>query len=160
MARNKSPRKRKPGKSGRPTVTSRVTSPVYPKRFMISLPPESDDDRPTEFFYNTPKEAIQHCVRLGPQFFLDTQSYPPLVTIIKGFEQRLGQAEDAGYDCTEGAITESLPADEFITYTELGLIPVSFAPWDKHTNNWADIPDECDCGQDGDISFSGKIPIR
>ncbi|MGY5878578.1 hypothetical protein, partial [Wolbachia endosymbiont of Nasonia oneida] len=95
-----------------------------------------------------------------PQFFLDTQSYPPLVTIIKGFEQRLGQAEDAGYDCTEGAITESLPADEFITYTELGLIPVSFAPWDKHTNNWADIPDECDCGQDGDISFSGKIPIR
>lgn len=81
MARNKSPRKRKPGKSGRPTVTSRATAPVYPKRFMISLPPENDDDRPTEFFYNTPEEAIRHCVRLGPQFFLDTQYYPPLVTL-------------------------------------------------------------------------------
>ncbi|WGM08318.1 hypothetical protein QE197_22370 (plasmid) [Arsenophonus nasoniae] len=151
MARNKSPRKRKPGKSGRPPVTSRVTPPVYPKRFMISLPPENDDDRPTEFFYNTPKEAIQHCVRLGPQFFLDTQYYPPLVTIIRGFEQRPDQADDAGYNCTEGVITESLPADEFITYTELGIIPVSFEPWDKHTDNWADRPDN--------FCFSSKMPI-
>ncbi|WGM03606.1 hypothetical protein [Arsenophonus nasoniae] len=85
---------------------------------MISLPPENDDDRPTEFFYDTQKEAIRHCVRLGTQFFLDTQYYPPLVTIIRGFEQRPDQADDAGYDCTEGVITESLPADEFITYTE------------------------------------------
>ncbi|QBY46790.1 hypothetical protein [Arsenophonus nasoniae] len=83
MARNKSPRKRKPVKSGRLPVTSRATAPVYPKRFMISLPPENDDDRPPEFFYDTLKEAIRHCVRLGPQFFLDTQYYPPLVTIIR-----------------------------------------------------------------------------
>ncbi|MDR5616710.1 hypothetical protein [Arsenophonus sp.] len=151
MARNKSPRKHKPGKSGRPTVTSRAPAPVYPKRFMISLPPENDDDRPPEFFYNTPKEAIRHCVQLGPQFFLDTQYYPPLVTIIRGFAQHPGQADDAGYDCIEGVITESLPADEFITYTELGIIPVSFEPWDKHTNNWADRPDN--------FCFSGNMPI-
>ncbi|WGM08210.1 hypothetical protein QE197_25410 (plasmid) [Arsenophonus nasoniae] len=50
MARNKSPRKRKPVKSGRLPVTSRATTPVYLKRFMISLPPENDDDRPPEFF--------------------------------------------------------------------------------------------------------------
>ncbi|WGO82242.1 hypothetical protein [Arsenophonus apicola] len=152
MARNKSPRKRKPGKSGRPTVTSRATAPVYPKRFMISLPPENDDDRPTEFFYNTPEEAIRHCVRLCPQFFLDTQYYPPLVTIIRGFAQHPGHADDAEYDCIEGVITESLPADEFITYTELGIILVSFEPWEKHTDNWADRPDN--------FCFSGKMPIR
>ncbi|QBY45723.1 hypothetical protein QE197_19485 (plasmid) [Arsenophonus nasoniae] len=152
MVRNKSPRKRKPVKSGRLPVTSRATAPVYPKRFMISLPPENDDDRPPEFFYDTLKEAIRHCVRLGPQFFLDTQYYPPLVTIIRGFEQRQDQADDAGYDYTEGGITESLPADEFITYTELGIIPVSFEPWDKHTDNWADESDN--------FCFFGKMPIR
>ncbi|WGM13028.1 hypothetical protein QE197_21590 (plasmid) [Arsenophonus nasoniae] len=36
MARNKSPRKRKPVKSGRLPVTSRAIAPVYPKRFMLS----------------------------------------------------------------------------------------------------------------------------
>ncbi|WGM07006.1 hypothetical protein QE197_25405 (plasmid) [Arsenophonus nasoniae] len=49
-------------------------------------------------------------------------------------------------------ITESLPADEFITYTELGIIPVSFEPWDKHTDNWADESDN--------FCFFGKMPIR
>ncbi|WGM18131.1 hypothetical protein QE193_23695 (plasmid) [Arsenophonus nasoniae] len=45
MARNKSPRKRKPVKSGRLPVTSRATAPVYPKRFMISLPKMMMTDR-------------------------------------------------------------------------------------------------------------------
>ncbi|KAF1366716.1 hypothetical protein FHR25_004819 [Yokenella regensburgei] len=42
-------------------------------------------------------------------------------------------------------MTESMPADQFITGAELGLVLVSFAPWDKHTDNWADRPDELDC---------------
>lgn len=166
MARSKPPRKRKPGQSGNPSVASRIATPVYPKRFMVSFPPESDYDNPAEFFYDSPQDAIQHCVRLGPQFFLDTQYRPPLVTIIRGFEQYPGQAAEAGYDCTEGAMTESMPADEFITCTELGIIPVSFDPWDKPTDNWADRPDEldCDCGDCGDcgqyghLRFTGKIP--
>ncbi|VUS93149.1 hypothetical protein [Klebsiella spallanzanii] len=87
MARSKSPRKRNPGKSGNPSAASRIATLVYPKRFMVSFPPENEYDDPVEFFYDTPLEAIQHCVRLGPQFFLDTQPHPPLVTIIRGFEQ-------------------------------------------------------------------------
>jgi len=158
MARNKSPRKRKPGKSGKPSSMSRIAAPVYPKRFMVSFPPESNDDDPAEFFYDTPEEAIQHCVRLGPQFFLDTQYDPPVVTVIRGFEQHPGQAEEVGYDCTDGAMTESMPADEFIICTELGIIPISFAPWDKPTDNWADRADEFDCGQYDDFRFTGKIP--
>ncbi|WGM10824.1 hypothetical protein QE197_19275 [Arsenophonus nasoniae] len=39
-----------------------------------------------------------------------------------------------------------------ITYTELGIIPVSFEPWDKHTDNWADESDN--------FCFFGKMPIR
>ena len=166
MARSKSPRKRKPGQSGNPSASSRIAAPVYPKRFMVSLPPENDYDNPAEFFYDTPQEAIQHCVRLGPQFFLDTQHCPPLVTIIRGFEQHSGDAEKAGYDCTDGAMTESMPANDFMTCAELGIIPVSFSPWDKPTDNWADRPDEldydcdcdCDCGQYADFRFTGKIP--
>ncbi|MGE0969549.1 hypothetical protein ACQFN5_06150 [Klebsiella sp. WOUb02] len=73
MARSKAPRKRKPGKSGKPPV-ARITPPSYPKRFMVSFPPDTDGHEPDEFFYDTPAEAIQHCVRLGPQFFLDTQA--------------------------------------------------------------------------------------
>ena len=36
MARSKAPRKRKPGKSGKPSV-ARITPPSYPKRFMGSV---------------------------------------------------------------------------------------------------------------------------
>ncbi|KAF1366367.1 hypothetical protein [Yokenella regensburgei] len=32
-------------------------------------------------------------------------------------------------------------ADVFIIATESGMLPVTFAPWDKHTDNWAD---DCD----------------
>lgn len=66
MARSKAPRKRKP------TPSSRPSRPDFPKRFLISLPPESAHDDPAEFFYDTPQDAIRHCVHLGPQFFLDT----------------------------------------------------------------------------------------
>ncbi|MFU0923602.1 hypothetical protein ACM26B_22660 [Kluyvera sichuanensis] len=61
-------------------------------------------------------------------------------------------------------MTESIPADQFMTCTELGIMPVSFDPWDKPTDNWADRPDEldcdcdCDCGQYVDFHFTGKIP--
>lgn len=127
---------------------------------MVSCPPDTHSNEPDEFFYDTPAEAIQHCVRLGPQFFLDTLGYPPLVTVIRGFEQHLGDAERAGYDCNDGAMTENMPLDEFMTCTELGIMPVSFAPWDKSTDNWADRPEEldCDCGQYVDFRFTGKIP--
>ncbi|SMG61897.1 hypothetical protein [Cedecea sp. NFIX57] len=128
---------------------------------MVSFPSGSDDDALAEFFYDSPEEAIRHCVHLGPQFFLDTQPYPPVVTIIRGFEQHAGEADEAGYDCTEGAMTESIPVNEFMLYTELGVMPVSFEPWDKHTDNWADRPDELDCGDCGQcehLYFTGKIP--
>ncbi|WP_167876786.1 hypothetical protein [Arsenophonus nasoniae] len=52
MARNKSPRKRKPVKSGRLPVTS-CTAPVYPKRFMISLHPKMMMTDRLNFFYDT-----------------------------------------------------------------------------------------------------------
>lgn len=84
MPRNKSPKKRKqhkPGKSGKPSSASRLPDISYPKRFMVSVPSGSDDDIPEEFFYDSPEDAIQHCVHLGPQFFLDTQPYPPVVTV-------------------------------------------------------------------------------
>ena len=156
MARNKSPRKRKPGQSGQPSSTSRLSRPVYPKRFLVSAPPEDDEDAPAEFFYDSQEDAVRHCVHLGPQFFLDTQRYPPVVNIIRGFEATsTGDSE---------AIIEHMPADEFLVTTELGLMPVSFSPWDKHTDNWEDRPDEldcdcdCDCGQHADFRFTGKIP--
>ncbi len=127
---------------------------------MVSFPPDTDGHEPDEFFYDTPAEAIQHCVRLGPQFFLDTQFDPPLVTIIRGFEQHPGEADEAGYDSIDGAMTESMPLDEFIICTELEIMRVSFVPWDKSTDNWADRPDEpdCGCGQYVDFRFTGKIP--
>ena len=141
MARNKSPRKRKPGKSGYTASGTAISRPRYPKRFLVSTPPQSDFGDVAEFFYDTPEETIQHCVRLGPQFFLDTLPYPPLVNIIRGFESSTDNT----------AIIESLLADDFIIATELGMVQVSFDPWDKHTDNWADRPDEhdcdCDCGQ-------------
>ena len=34
-----------------------------------------------------------------------------------------------------------MPADLFLIATESGMLPVTFNPWDKHTNNWAD---DCD----------------
>ena len=131
---------------------------------MISAHPEHAHETPHEFFYDSTEEAIQHCIHLGPQFFIDTLSYPPQVTVIRGFEIHPGDAEKAGYDCIDGAMTESMPLDQFMTFTELEIIPVSFAPWDKSINNWADSPDEldcdcdCDCGQYVDFRFSGKIP--
>ncbi|EJG5926601.1 hypothetical protein NAE50_005102 [Salmonella enterica] len=135
MARSKAPRKRKPGnsgKSGKPEAfNSRIT---YPKRSLVSLPPESDYDDPTEFFYDTPEEAIRHCVHLGPQFFLDTHLAPPLVCIIRGFVPP---------DSPDGdVVLESMPADVFIIATGTGMLPVTFAPWDKHTDNWADDSDD------------------
>ena len=167
MPRNKSPRKRKqhkPGKPGRSPADGRIPYRRYPKRFVVSAPPEHGHKTPHEFFYDSPEEAIQHCAHQGPQFFLDTLSYPPLVTVIRGFEQHPGYAERAGYDCTEGAMTEAMPLERFMTLTDLGIITLSFDPWDKTTDNWADRPDEldcdcdCDCGQYVDFSFSGKIP--
>ncbi|HFW5408911.1 TPA: hypothetical protein ACIBXU_004586 [Salmonella enterica subsp. enterica serovar Saintpaul] len=158
MARSKAPRKRKPGKSGTSTAaSSRIT---YPKRFLVSRPPESDYGEPTEFFYDTSEEAIQHCSHLGPQFFIDTLYSPPVVNIIRGFEQYPGQADEAGYESTEGAMTESMPLYVFIVGIRTGIIPVSLAPWDKATDNWADRPDEfyCDCGKYVDFHFTGKIP--
>ncbi|MNO93786.1 hypothetical protein D3C76_853900 [compost metagenome] len=63
-------------------------------------------------------------------------------------------------------MTERMPAELFITGTELGIVTVTFAPWDKHTNNWADRPDEldcdcdcdCDCGQCAPFDFINNIP--
>ncbi|HIB9012446.1 TPA: hypothetical protein ACWYG6_005230 [Citrobacter braakii] len=127
MARCKAPRKRKP------TPSSRRSRPNFPKRFLVSVPPRSDYDDPDEFFYDTPQDAIRHCVHLGPQFFLDTHFDPPLVCIIRGFEPP---------DSPDGdVVLESMPADVFIIATESGMLPVTFSPWDKHTDNWAD---DCD----------------
>src|SRR5690606_41589448 len=81
MPRNKSPKKRKqhkPGKPGRSPADGRIPYRRYPKRFMVSAPPEHGHETPHEFFYDSPEEAIQHCVRLGPQFFLDTLNVAPL----------------------------------------------------------------------------------
>lgn len=131
MARSKAPRKRKPAPA------PRRSRPQYPKRFLVSVPPQSDYDDPAEFFYDTPQDAISHCVRLGPQFFLDTHFEPPLVCIIRGFEPP---------DSPDGnVVLESMPADVFIIATESGMLPVTFDPWDKHTNNWADDCDDWHC---------------
>ena len=35
-------------------------------------------------------------------------------------------------------VLESMPADVFIIATESGMLPVTFDPRDKHTDNWAD----------------------
>lgn len=35
-----------------------------------------------------------------------------------------------------------MPADAFILATVAGILPVSFDPWDKHTDNWADEFDD------------------
>lgn len=131
MARSKAPRKRKPASA------SRRSRPEYPKRFLVSVPPRSDYDNPAEFFYDTPQDAISHCVHLGPQFFLDTHFEPPLVCIIRGFEPP---------DSPDGnVVLESMPADVFIIATESGMLPVTFNPRDKHTNNWADDCDDWHC---------------
>lgn len=127
MARSKAPRKRKP------TPSSRRSRPDFPKRFLVSIPPQSDYDDPAEFFYDTPQDAIRHCVHLGPQFFLDTHFDPPLVCIIRGFEPPDSPDSDV--------VLESIPVDVFIIVTESGMLPVTFAPWDKHIDNWAD---DCD----------------
>lgn len=89
---------------------------------LVSAPAEHEYGDPAEFFYDTPKEAIQHSIHLGSQFSLDTQYYPPRVTIIRGFEQHNGHADKAGYDCIEGVMTESMPEERLITGTELGQL--------------------------------------
>jgi hypothetical protein len=61
MARNKSPRKRKPGKSGYTASETTIPRPRYPKRFLVSTPPQGDFGDVAEFFYDTPEETIQHC---------------------------------------------------------------------------------------------------
>ncbi|WP_051124345.1 hypothetical protein [Erwinia tracheiphila] len=124
-----SPRKRKPGKSGKPSV-ARITPPSYPKRFMVTLPPpDTDSDESDEFFYDTPAEAIQHCVRPGPQFFLDTQFYPPQVTIIPGFEQHPGEADETGYDWLAALDFSLGKSDVFALYGSAGLLG-GCALWD------------------------------
>lgn len=162
MARNKSPRKRKPSKPGKPGTSpaaTRIPHRAYPKRFLVSAPPENDNLAPAEFFYDSQDEAVRHCVALGPQFFLDTQRYPPVVNIIRGFETPT-DADDPDGD----ALIDRLPADVFINCNELGIITISFAPWDKNTDNWADKLDEldcdcdCDCEQHDDFRFTGRIP--
>src|SRR5690606_2587334 len=92
MPRNKSPKKRKqhkPGKPGRSPADGRIPYRRYPKRFMVSAPPEHGHETPHEFFYDSPEEAIQHCVRLGPQFFLDTLERSAL----RGRESRLCRSD-------------------------------------------------------------------
>ena len=153
MAPNKSPRKRNPGKPGLSPAATRIPHRAYPKRFLVSVPPENNDHTPAEFFYDLQEEAVRHCVTLGPQFFLDTQRYPPVVNIIRGFETP-ADAHDPDGD----ALIDRLPADAFINCTELGIITISFDPWDKHTDNWADKLDcDCDCEQHVDFRFTGKI---
>lgn len=165
MARNTSPKKRKHGKPGKPGISpaaNRIPYRVYPKRFLVSVPHENNDHPPAEFFYDSQEEAVRQCVTRGPQFFLDTQRYPPVVNIIRGFEPP-ADADDPDGD----ALIEPLPADAFINCTELGIISISFAPWDKTTDNWADSLDYSDDdeygGDDGyelydPFRFTGKIP--
>ncbi|HAG0017797.1 TPA: hypothetical protein G8O67_005192 [Salmonella enterica] len=141
MARSKAPRKRKPGKHSKYTSPD-MTLYQYPKRWLISLPPEFDEEEPVELFYDTPEEAIHYCVRFGPQFFLDTRPAVPEVHIIRGFEQYPGQAAEEDYLCIDGAMIECMPADAFVISCNIGLLSVSFDPWDKHTDNWADRPEE------------------
>lgn len=85
-----------------------------------------------------------------------------MVNIIRGFEQHSGQADEAGYGCTDGAMTESMPLDVFMVVVGSGVMSVSYDPWDKPTDNWADRHDEldCDCGQCDNIFFGGKFPER
>lgn len=157
MARSKAPRKRKSGKHGK-SSSSPAGLPVlrYPKRWLVSLPPEFDDEGPVEFFYDTPEEAIRYCVRFGPQFFLDTRPVVPEVHIIRGFEQYPGQAAEEDYLCIDGAMIECIPADAFVISSNIGILPVSFDPWDKHTDNWADRPEEFEYfGCDHEL-FTGK----
>ncbi|AXC66959.1 hypothetical protein DOE63_16350 [Salmonella enterica subsp. diarizonae serovar 59:z10:-] len=144
MARSKAPRKRRPGKHGKSSFSPDIPDLRYPKRWLVSVPPESDDEDAVEFFYDTPEEAIDYCVRFGPQFFLDTRPEVPDVYIIRGFEQYSGQAAEEDYLCIDGAMTECLPADVFVISSQLGILPVSVDPWDKHTDNWADRPEEYD----------------
>ncbi len=72
MPRNKSPKKRKqhkPGKPGRSPADGRIPYRRYPKRFIISAPPEHGHESPHEFFYDSAEEVIQHCVHHGLSFF-------------------------------------------------------------------------------------------
>ncbi|EPC0219006.1 hypothetical protein ACRV89_004738 [Salmonella enterica subsp. enterica serovar Newport] len=62
MARSKAPRKRKPGKHSKYTSPD-MTLYQYPKRWLVSLPPEFDEEEPVELFYDTPEEAIHYCIR-------------------------------------------------------------------------------------------------
>ncbi|CNF40376.1 Uncharacterised protein [Yersinia kristensenii] len=68
MARNKSPRKRKPGKSGYTASGTAISRPRYPNRFLVSTPPQSDFGDVAEFFYDTPEETISTACDLALSF--------------------------------------------------------------------------------------------
>lgn len=71
---------------------------------------------------------------LARSFSSTPTSTRPLVCIIRGFEPP---------DSPDGdVVLQSMPADAFIIATEAGILPVSFDPWDKHTDNWADEFDD------------------
>lgn len=142
MARKKTPRKRKPARG-----SGMITSPEehqhrYPKRWMVSLLTEDPDDFPVEFFYDEPEEAIQHCVHLGPQYFLDTQHYPPTVNVIRGFEADSSSASNGRFKRLGGAFVVPIPAGQFTIATFTGMLSISIDPWDPHTENWASRPGE------------------
>ncbi|OAH32759.1 hypothetical protein [Serratia marcescens] len=112
----------------------------YPKRWMVSLLTENPDDFPVEFFYDQPEEAIRHCVHLGPQYFLDTQHYPPTVNVIRGFEADSSSASYGRFKHLGGAFVVPIPAGEFTIATFTGMLSIFMDPWDPHTENWASRP--------------------
>ncbi|EBP4586273.1 hypothetical protein VH79_24400 [Salmonella enterica] len=119
MARSKAPRKRRPGKHGKSSFSPDTLDLRYPKLWLVSVPPESDDEDAVEFFYDTPEEAIDYYVRFGPQFFLDTQPEVPEVYIIRGFEQ---------YSGSEAQSYENVRQVHFLTTTGLRRNPGNFQP--------------------------------
>lgn len=66
MAHKKSPRKRKPAKSGHPTATSRVSRTIYPKRFLVT--PVSDYDNLADFFTTRSRKPYSTASGSAPSF--------------------------------------------------------------------------------------------
>jgi len=96
---------------------------------MVSLLTEDPDDFPVEFFYDEPEEAVRHCVHLGPQYFIDTQHYPPTVNIIREFETGSSSVSDYGrFKRIGGAFVVPIPAGQFTIATFTGLLSISMDP--------------------------------